>query len=275
MHVAVEASFLILLASAFGYNFIAALATLLVIVDLVMVVALPCADTILLAAMSGLVLDAVNFLAYAWYGVFRPDDTTLWTLIGGLGWHAFYLVTYLGIQRWKFLSDSARVSMRIVGMVANLVADEFFLAAARQRLDLTNDVFVDVRQWKTTRFDPPRAVWTRQGLRLVGEVVDDGKPHVINLHSPNCNGYMPSSSWRMLCALWPFSSGSVEYTRKGPITTLRYSFLCTFKLLRSEEVVDVQQIDESGLMFVPSFMVFRPIFWLVLAIVGVGIGQMN
>ena len=275
LHVAVEASFLILLASAFGYNFLAAIAATLVIIDLVMVLALPCADTIMLAAMSGLVLDAVNFLAYAWYGVFRPDDALLWTLIGGLGWHAFYLVTYVGIQRWEFLSNLARISMRVIGMLANLIADEFFLAAARQCLNLSNDVCIDIRRWKGRKFDPPRAVWTRQGLRLIGDVINDGKPHVIDMHSPNRTGYMLSSSWRMLCALWPLSSGSIEYTRRGAVTTLRYSSLCTFKLFAPEEVVDVQQIDESGPMLVPSFMVFRPILWLALIVVGVGFGQMN
>lgn len=276
VHIAVEASFIILLASAFGYTFFAALATTLVVVDLVMVLALPCVDTIMLAATSGLVLDAVNFLAYTWYGVFRADEPTLWTLIGGLGCHALYLLTYVGVQRWGFLSDFMRISMRMVGMLANLVADEFFLSAARQRLDLFRGGWIDVRRWKNVRFDPPRPVWTKQGLRLLGDVIDDGEPHIVTLHAPHRTGYMfVAASWRTLCALWPLASGAVEYTRKGGVTTLRYSFLCTFSMFAPEEVVDVQHIDESGLMFVPSFVHLRPVLWLTLVFVGVGIGQME
>lgn len=276
VHVAVEASFLILLLATFGYTLLAALATTLVIVDLVMVLALPCADTIMLASMSGLVLDAANFLAYTWYGMSHPDDAVLWTLIGGLGWHALYLVTYVGVQRWRFLSDFARISMRMFGMLANLIADEFFLAAARHRLGLSRGaLLLNVHRWKRVPFDPPRPVWTRDGLRLVGNVADDGQARVIPLYASNRTGYMLFSSWwRILCALWPFSSTSVEYTRRGPLTTLRYAVLCRFGVA-SEEVVDVQRVDESGPMLVPSFMVFRPILWLVLVVVGVGFGQLD
>ncbi len=270
LHVASEVTFLVMLSSSFGFHVFSSICVFAVLTILLMVITMPCSDTITLAAFSGLVLDSINFLAYAWYGLTHPKNPVLWTLIGGLGWHAAYLLTYVGVMRWKSISDLSRVWIRVAGLAFNNIANELLLTASKKSLGLTQSGLVTIEDWKNSflPLDRPLCLWTSDGLRLIGPVPDDDTPRSIPQFEPHRTGYTRGNLYKALFCLAPFSS-SVQYARRGHVTRLRSSILCAF--CRQYTISDIEYVSETS-VFVLSWNHVRYTSWVFLVVLGVIIG---
>jgi hypothetical protein len=270
LHVASEVTFLILLSSAFGFYVFSAICIFAVLIILLMVLTLPCSETVLFAASSGLILDSINFLAYAWYGLSNPRNIVLWTLIGGFGWHSLYLLTYLGVIGWTAISDTARVWIRVAGLTFNIIASELLLTASKRALGLTRGGMMAISEWMDT-FDPlrePLCVWTTEGLRFVGPVPDDKIPRHVSQFELHKTGYTRGNLHKALLGLLPCYS-SVHYVRDGDVTTIKSSILCMF--CTKSTIVDIQYITERE-VFVLSWNHIRYASWVLLVVLGIAIG---
>lgn len=271
LHVATETIFLIMILVSFGFTVLASLAALLVLIILPMTLTLPCSETILMAASSGLVLDALNFLVYAWYGVTNPNDPVLWLYIAGLGWHAMYLVTFLGVMRWENLDGLGRVYFRIAGMYFNLVAVEFFLAAIRACLLVTASGRQNLKDW-LNEFDSdllrqPLCVWTGQGLRLLGPV---GQSTQVNAFEPNRTAYTPRGFVRACNALF-ILLGQLKLDTTGDVTTVRHSLACAYGYIKPYTIERINDVRVEH-AYVVSWMQIRVAFWAPLAAVACVLG---
>lgn len=270
IHVATEAGFLVLLSASFGCYLFAGLVASLVLIVLLLVTTLNCDETVLFAATSGLILDSINFLAYAWYGFTRPNDQILWLLIGGLGWHGMYLLTQLEVMRYE-VDGLTKLWFRVVGMIFNVVADEFVLAAVRRTLLDTRSGTLSMREWAVDR-DPhtePYCVWTAKGLRLIGPV-PEGETRRLHAFEPHRTAYTPRAMLYALNAFVPFF-GEIRYHREGDITTVWHAVGCAFGWLRSRQVLHINaRIPERA--YVLTWLQVRAVFWILLILLGVVLG---
>ena len=173
LHVAAEALFLIAIAVAFGYPGLAGGVGVVAVVALLFVFSLPCDESIEYAARSGMALDAINFLAYAWYGISRPGDARLWLFIWALGFHVVYLLSAITVSR-DHGSAGVLVGLRILGMFANLAASEIFLALARRVLGVhrSGQTTLAALQAADATGDGPFAFWLPDGVVFVGDADD-------------------------------------------------------------------------------------------------------
>ena len=265
-HVAAEATFLVLLSVAFGLYVCSALCALLVFIVLTMVLTLPCDETIYLAAVSGLILDAINFLAYAWFGITRANDSILWLLIGGLGWHAMYLLTFLGLVRWSMLGALTKAWLRVLGMYFNIIADEFVLHAVRCAMMHPRLGMVDLKEWANEHEAELLCVWTGNGLRVLGRLPENEVVRVFAFE-PLRTAYTPLAWYYVFNAVLPFW-GEVCLLRRDRTTTVTPSLLCAFGWLGSYDVVDIHMLPRST-AYVVSWNQVRSLYWIGLIICGV------
>lgn len=268
LHVASEAYFLVLLSSAFGMYSASGIVVVFVVCVVLFGVSLPCDETIGVAATGGLALDSANFLAYATLGLSRPDDPVLWLLIGGFGWHALYLVTFVGVNVWV-MGDAARTWFRVAGMAFNIVAIEFVLAAAKRALRLGASGEVDLKEWHESFDDEElRVVWTRDGIRLLG-VLAEGETRSASTHEPHRTAYAEGALWRSVFAVLP-SGGKVSCTRVGSDASVRTGFLCSLGCRPAAVVRDVSRGPERARVL--SWTDVRRVYWLCLVALGVVLG---
>ena len=180
LHVTSEAFFLAAITVAFGLPVIAGAVIVTSVVTLLLTLTMPCFETIEVAARTGMVLDAINFLSYAWYGLTRPNDYQLWTFIWGLGFHALYLIAAITVSR-EHGSPELLLGLRIIGLYANIIASEFFLLVARRELGLaTSGRVKSIKAWQNMLKDvnTPLCIWTTRGLRVIAPVHPD--PYLSN-----------------------------------------------------------------------------------------------
>ena len=270
LHVGAEALFLILICMSFGFNIVAGLAALLVLVVLPMTITLPCTETITLAASSGLILDAVNFLVYAWYGLTQPDNNILWLYIGGLGWHALYLITFLGVMRWVELSDESRTAWRVAGMYFNIIAIEFFLVALRRSLLNTTTRRRPIKELLSI-IDEPVVVWTKKGLQIGNAHMLTAENRTVRVFEPNYTIYSPSGLRYFFDPLY-LLLGSVQCHTDGEDIIVRYALACAFGYIAP--VKTSTRIDENVGIIIDWYIV-RLWYWVCIVIVGAGVGTFS
>ena len=269
IHVVAEAMFLILLSLQFGYYLFTGFVALLVISVVLIALTHQCSETIDVASSSGLVLDAINFLAFAWFGVTRPDDAVLWTFIGGLGWHALYLLSFVGVMVWQ-MSNYARVWFRVFGMIFNIIAIEFFFVAVKLTVPMHTWGTVNVEEWLEEFPDGTvLPVWTGNGLKLIGPFGED-EPVILNVYEPYRSAYTPRGFYHALYGLFPIW-GEVILSQKAKITKARYALLCAYGCFSPVYIQDVSSLPRTQ-AYVFSWNQFRWFYWLVLAIVGAFVG---
>ena len=124
-HVATECLILASLLRANGLPMLGGWALAWAVLVFFVVIGETCSDTMLLAAGSGILLDSINFLSHIVVALYEMDNWKVWIVVRGFGWHALYLCSYVGVQRWN-LSDDVRAGFRISGMIFNLLATEAF-----------------------------------------------------------------------------------------------------------------------------------------------------
>ena len=273
LHVAAEAGLLILISAAFGFHVFSGMVALLVIIVLLLVFTLNCEDTVAFAASSGLILDAANFLVYAWFGFSRPNDRILWLLIGGLGWHGMYLLTQLEVMRWTFLETIVKLWCRIFGLYFNLIADEFVLSACRHALIDTRFGTLDLKEWVAAKDETdttPYCLWTSRGLRLLGPV-PEGADCRVYAFEPHRTAYTPAVFYYAVNAYWPMV-GEVRYRREGRSTLVREAVCCAFGWMRPRAIVDINSIPVER-AYVLSWNQVRGAYWICLIIAGVILGN--
>lgn len=275
VHVMVEGLFLAFLASAFGYFVFSGAAVFLIVSAVTLTLTLPCSETIHIAAGSGLFLDAINLLAYALYGLSFPNDTTLWLLIWGLGWHAMYLITQVGVMRWDTLSISSKLWYRISGMFFNLIASEFFLAAVRRTILVAKSGIVPLETWRKEfeRDSLPLPVWTSDGLRLLGTLPENVETRLFAFE-PNRAAYTLGGSKYAINAFLPFSGEYFVRVQNG-MARIQSSILCYYRRGAVEErTADIQRIrDKAG--YVIGWMHIRGFYWVILVATGWLVGSFN
>ena len=225
---------------------------------LLLVVAIPCEKVVLGASVGGIVLDSINFLAHAYYGVQHPNDAILWTLIGGFGWHALYLLSYVGIMRWR-MAAFGRVSLRIFGMLANNVANEFFLAACRADLYGAGAVagVVDLREWAADAADGVLSVWTSSALVVLR--TPEGREVDFHAHAPYRTAYVGLGALRALHVLFPLRGHMRVVRRDATTLDVRESVLCAY-CVRGCALDRLPAEVRTG--FVPGWTSVRAMYWV-------------
>jgi hypothetical protein len=270
-HVVIEGLFLMFLLGAFGFRLLAGVVGFFLLVGIVTVLALPCSETVLYAGSSGLFLDAVNFLVYAWYGISQPNDYRLWLVIWAFGWHALYLISMVGVMRWDMISDASKLGWRISGLYANIVASELFLAAVRREMKLADGGIVDLKVW-STRFDSedlersPLCVWTRDSLRLLGPLPPEDAEREISLFQPGRTAFTRRALRKSMYAFFPFFTNRAMCTRHGTTTRLEFALLCGYGWFQNETVDKINQVSVSS-VYVLSWGNVRGVYWLVCVVV--------
>ena len=267
-HVVTEALFLVFMLVEFGYRVAGGTAGTLVVVGVLMALTLPCRESITYAASSGLVLDAVNFLVYAWYGLTRPNDAQLWLLIWGLGWHALYLVTMLGVMRWSNLQDHIKLTWRICGLYFNVIASECFLLAVRRELRLADGGSVHLHTWAATFNEDdlngaPLCVWTREGVRLLDpSSLPPQRSVCVDTHVPGRTAYTPGAMVRMLHGIFPSLGNSSRFTRNKDGVRVDAAFLCGYGWTAPRNATSsAVQLPEKA--YVLSWNMVRAVYWLL------------
>ena len=277
LHVATETLFLVSLLFAFGFPFVAASAIVFVVCVASMVITLPCQNMVGYAATGGLVLDSVNFLSLAWYGIASPDDVVLWTLIGGFGWHALYLLSYLVIKRWH-VGVITLVWVRIFGMVCNLIASEFLLHAARLALPKVDVLggWMTKAAWLCASED--QAILWAQGRPWLRDAhpPDKRKRNTptdaatqITMHAPGSSAYAEADLWRAWRA---FALPGVGLLRKRSArdAELAQAVLCS--PLGKPQLIENARNAPVDDVYVVHPSIGRVISRAVLVVVGIGIG---
>lgn len=294
LHVVTEALFLVYMLVAFGYRVVAGIVASLVLVAVLLVLTLPCSETILYAASSGLVLDAINFLVYAWHGLTLPNDSQLWLLIWGLGWHAMYLLTMVGVMRWRQLSGAAKVVWRVLGLYFNIVASEFFLEAVRREMRLAAGGKVELKRWSDEVASAslgvhagdgegdgegdgadgarglravPLCLWTSRGARPIGKLPSDERGVTVNAYAPGLTAYLPGAWPRALHGLFPLFGGDVKFTlRKNGTVAVEEALLCGYGWTKGYET---EARDVASYAFVLSWRHVRGVYWTIALLLAV------
>ena len=269
VHVVIEGLFLVLLSAAFGYRVFGAIAGFFLLTGLLMVLALPCSETILYAASSGLVLDAINFLAFAWFGLTRPDDRQLWLLIWGFGWHAMYLLTMLGVMRWYELTAHSKIAWRICGLYFNVVASELLLAASRRELRVAAGGLVRLKEWvaehdEAELADDPLCLWTVDGVRLLGPPPPEHEVRTASAFRPGRTAFTLRALPKAVGVLVPLLGSEVRYVRTdATVTRLEYSVLCAYGWIRPTIVRGVNRSPAERALVISWGMV-RAVYWTLM-----------
>ena len=180
-HVATEAYFLAFMLYRQRLRIAAATATVAALVVVGFVLSFSCIDTMTIAAVSGLVMDSTNVIVHIIVGFQQPSNTNLWRTIHGFAWHALYLLTYIGIQRWN-ISMAARAYLRVFGMLFNNIALYVFVHLLR-RVSLPMPGTYRWSEWQqeTRKHDLPCIAW-RDFDTLVWDGAEEGE--LVSLHAP-------------------------------------------------------------------------------------------
>jgi hypothetical protein len=281
IHVGVEAAFLSLLAHRFGLTWISALSSFLVLFVLAFSLTTECESTVTLAASSGLVLDAINFLAFAIYGLTERTNFVLWHLIIGFGWHALYLLTFIGVLRWD-MSDDWRIGFRASGMVFNLVASEFLLLAVRRVL-FRRESILRVEDWREREEDKAEGeereeektlvVWTGSGPRFskppFGKLIFCFEPEFSSLSLSSFSIY--TAAYVSFSSLFPFF-GSVLLSRKREDpekVVLHSSFLCGLFCRKEYDLSLLTNVPYNETVLLIKWWHVRTIYALVAILLGI------
>jgi hypothetical protein len=267
-HVLTEAIFLVFMLVEFGYRTAGGTAGSLVLIGVLMALSLPCRESITYAASSGLALDAVNFLVYAWYGLTRPKDAQLWLLIWGFGWHALYLVTMLGVMRWSSLQDSVKLAWRICGLYFNVIASECFLLAVRRELRVADGGVVRLDAWAASFSGDdlngvPLCVWTSEGVRLLDPLSLSPRRSVcVDTHIPGRTAYAPGASAMMLRGIFPSLRNSSRFARTKDGVRVDAALLCGYGWTPPRNATGgALQLPDKA--YVLSWNVVRAVYWLL------------
>lgn len=230
LHVFAEAVFLIGLTSAFNYTTVAGMVGVVATIAVLLVLSLPCTESIEFASRAGMALDAINFLSYAWYGFSLPDDKQLWLFIWALGCHVIYLLTAITVSR-DHGSDDLLVGLRIVGLYANILASELFLMLSRRELRLDVSGAVDLQRWRDSELETEGdilCVWSQDGIHVLGNVVDC--PRIISPFALGKTAYTEEAQRLMLFACFPLVQSAHCDMANGP-TKISFALLCAFNRL--------------------------------------------
>lgn len=274
LHVSSEALFLMALSVAFGYTSVAGVIGVITILALLQAVTLPCDESIEFAARSGMLLDAFNFVAYAWYGMTLPNDPQLWTFIWGLGCHAVYLLTAMLVSR-QHGAERTLVGLRILGVYANILASEFFLLICRREIGVSGGGRVSLKKWQVQRCDTsddPLCVWTRGGIRLLANsgVGGSGAVKTIYPFRFGRTAYLPGARIHMLLAILPILGSAARCTSmEDGVTRVEFSILCGYFPSTAVTIPDIKRIDNNGLSgFVLAWWHVRMVKMLIAILMG-------
>lgn len=180
-HVATEAYFLAFVLYRQRLQIAAAISTVATVVIVGFVLSFSCVDTMTIAAVSGLVMDSTNVIVHIIVGLQQPSNTNLWRTIHGFAWHALYLLTYVGVQRWN-ISMSSRAYLRVFGMLFNNVALYVFVHLLR-RVSLPMPGSYRWSEWRreTRKHDLPCIAW-HDFETLAWDDAEEGE--LVALHAP-------------------------------------------------------------------------------------------
>jgi hypothetical protein len=262
-HVATETTFLVTLLVAFRFDVFAAAAIVFVTAVMSMVFTLPCEEMVGYASTGGLILDSINFLALSWYGLSRPDDSTLWTLIGGFGWHSLYLLTYLVIKKWK-VSAIGLVWFRIAGMIFNIVASEFLLRAVALSQPDRRTGWMDTRTWLAAD-EAPAVLWCNGRAWLRRKSAANTDADVVPTHAADRTAYATKDVYRAWHVF--LLTGGVLTTAGTQVTR---SVLCS-PIGGTASIDDAERAPCTRVFVVPTAWV-RIVWWTILAATGVVLG---
>lgn len=251
IHVIAEALFLIAICTAFGYHQVAGAVGVIATIAGLLVFSLPCTESVEFASRSGMALDAVNFLAYSWYGLSNPTDKALWLFIWALGCHVVYLLTAIVVSR-NHGTDSFLVTLRIIGLFSNIVASEFFLWMLRRELHINDGGNVNLRSWANQR-DRTVCVWTKGGLK-VSSLTDETRD--ISPFAIGSTAYASGVRYHGILALFPISGRAIVEHTDGKYVAM-FSFLCSFKRFVNVTISDALD-EETG--FVLGWMHVRAVY---------------
>lgn len=247
LHVASEALFLIALSVAFGHTTVAGGIGVITILALLQAVTLPCNESIEFSARTGMVLDAFNFLAFAWYGMTLPDDPQLWTFIWGLGFHAVYLLTAMLVSR-EHGTDQFLVALRALGVYANIFASEFFLLICRRELGVCASGNVVLQELERNDKYEGLCVWTADGIRVLGSyaVAEAGGVTTIYPFKLGRTAYLPGAQVHMIFALLPIMGSARCTTMEGGCTLVEFSLLCGYSGRTAVTIKDIHHISDNN-----------------------------
>jgi len=238
LHVATEATFLVQLSIAFGYYGLSSAVLLIISIILIMVLTLPCSATVGFTSLSGIALDTTNFIAFLYLGCTKRDNKELWMAITAFGIHVLYLISLLFVQNYDNFSEEARGSVRIVGMIFNIIASEIFLQLVHLiEYDPDDSFIVPTDEWIAKR--EVVSIWTQKGLIIKGYIGD--RPMQINVFDPYVTGYSECVP-QILNAFLPLFGNCIICSYDKKHLQLKWSFLFAFcfttKVPRCSEIPD-------------------------------------
>lgn len=219
LHVIVEASMLIFVLWHHQLRGAAAVVGSSVVAVGLVVLLYSCEVSIGWAESAGLVLDSVNFLIHLAVARSQPDNTELRRTVYGLGLHAVYLALYLVVNDLHrfvdlHLSTPLRATLRVAGMVLNLMAVYVFVALERSRL-LPPSGVMTIGEWKAGRRGSSRALWVTPADVALD---DDHGGEMVSLHRPYETAYVVPYTMHVANAARIEASGVLHY----------YSCLCSW-----------------------------------------------
>lgn len=264
LHVFAEALFLIALSSAFNYNTVAGMVGVIALIALLLVLSLPCTESIEFASRSGMALDAINFLSYAWYGFSLPNDKRLWLFIWALGCHVIYLLTAITVSR-DHGSDNLLVGLRVIGLYANIIASELFLVLARRELRLDVSGNVNLQVWSENEVeceDDMLCVWSQKGIHVIGNLVEC--PRTISPFALGKTAYTEGTEKLMLFASFPLIQSAHCDTTTN---TISFALLCAYNRISTLPVFD--NINELKTGFVLGWWHVRIGYQLIVIMIAI------
>lgn len=264
-HVATEGIILAMLLYAHRMQTATALAIIAILSVTGLVLSFPCATTITTAAISGLVLDSANFVAHVIVGLQQTDNVMLWTTIHGFGWHALYLLMYIGVQRFN-VSDHTRAVFRLFGMLCNNIAIYVFVHLLRRSVLPSATRYDSLENWKRARgwlgqdMTEARHVWVDENTVLRTDDGEGGETLAL-LHAPCETGYLERASairWANASAV-----GCCHAARRSTVGLRVFSCFVPWSTIS-----EAREDDVTGTIRVASFFwqdVIRMLFVVVLA----------
>jgi hypothetical protein len=188
-----------------------------------MVFTLPCTATLGLASLSGIALDSTNFVAFVYLGFTKRKNREIWMAISAFGFHVFYLISLLFVQNYDGFSDDARGSIRLSGVIFNIIASEIFLRLVHLIEYDPDSLFVDVEDWIAKR--EIVSIWTKNGVRIKGYF--GREPMQINVFDPYVSGYSVCVP-QIINAYIPLFGNCVVSPYDDSHLQLKWSFMFAF-----------------------------------------------
>tara|TARA_B100001769_G_C21951987_1_gene512549 strand:+ start:165 stop:857 length:693 start_codon:yes stop_codon:yes gene_type:complete len=225
-----------------------------------MVISLPCNVTVLTASISGIVLDSTNFISFVYLGLTKRKNKHLWTAIYAFGFHVLYLISFISVENLN-VSDEFRASLRLFGMVFNLIASEIFLRLV-QDIEYESPKFrVRIEEWiLKNKFV---SIWTEDSLIIKGyDGITTKTLNVFDPYTTAYTGFYPST----LHAFLPFFGNCIVSSYNEEYLELNWSFLCAF-CFKTYVHKNVKKLPENG--FVLGWNSIRIIYQIFAIILGV------